>query len=355
MTNQLPAHLLNRQSRNLAGAAVSGLASGAPPHISIARGRFTLVDSAGNKKPLETLHLDVIVVDVNQAVSKVFYEGEFDPTAEDYAPPTCFSDNGKGASAQATMPQAISCMMCPHNQWGSDTSKVTGKGTKACNDYKKLAVIIPGDPDEITYLLRIPPASLKLWKNYATTIGSRPLPDKSRNFDLSDVVTRVTFDEKIQGVLNFKPIGYIDEDDSARIDEIWAENKADILIGRNDMLVTPDRIQLTGGPKAAPQAVAAPVAVAPQPKAIAQFTPPETTPAATKRRGRPPKTEPVSPPATPQASAPADDAEIPPFLRREPQQEKPQEAPKPQFGLEQPKAPPADLAASIEAAFKLPT
>ena len=45
--NALPAHLQGRQSRNLAQKAIDNIGAGNPPHLSIAGGRFTLVDVAG--------------------------------------------------------------------------------------------------------------------------------------------------------------------------------------------------------------------------------------------------------------------------------------------------------------------
>ena len=154
--NQLPAHLQHRQNRNLAAQAVGGISAGSPAHISIAGNRFTLVDEAGNQKPVQTLYLDVCVIDANAAVSKIYFDPRtpFEPGGDNSNPPICWSDNGVGASAQASQPQNASCQLCPQNAWGSATSKATGKPVKACNDVKKVAVIVPGI--DMAFLLRRP-------------------------------------------------------------------------------------------------------------------------------------------------------------------------------------------------------
>ncbi len=372
--DNLPAHILNRQSRNLAASAISGLGGNNPPHVSIARQRFTLVDAAGNEKPVNTLYLDVVISDVNQNVSKIYFDVAYDPSATDFSPPACFSDNGIGPSSQAAKPQCGTCAQCPNNAWGSDISRVSGKQTKACNDVKKIAVILPGD-DEIAYLLRIPPASLKVFKAYAKTIGGHVMPGAGRNFDLSDVITRITFDPQTQGVLNFAAVGYYGEDVAAFLDELWAEKKTDALVGRTDVPI--DASRQLAAPAAAP-ALAAPkpqmAPPAPPPAAMAQTLPPAgmqfltsstATPApiqqaaATPRkpRGRP-KSESAAQPVAPNPSAapPSVADGIPPFLRRPVEPVPPNApAPTPSFGMQQAAEPDADLQARVSAAFALPT
>ena len=182
--SNLPAHLQNRQRRDLATTAVGGINAGSPAHISIAGNRFTLVDDAGNQKPMQTLYLDVCVIDANAAVSKIYFDPRtpFEPGGDNSNPPLCWSDNGIGASAQASQPQNTSCQLCPQNAWGSATSKATGKSVKACNDVKKVAVVAPGI--DMVFLLRIPPASLKNWGKYCQTLAGHGV-------DLPDAITRL--------------------------------------------------------------------------------------------------------------------------------------------------------------------
>ena len=371
--NQLPAHLQNRQRRDLVGAALGGLNTGSPPHISIAGNRFTLVDDAGNEKPIQTLYLDVCVIDANPSVSKIYFDPRipFEPGGDNSNPPLCWSDNGVGASAQASSPQNTSCQLCPHNAWGSATSKTTGKPTKACNDVKKLAVLVPGI--EMVFLLRIPPASLKNLAKYTQTLAGHGV-------DLPDALTRLEFES--QGILKFAPQGYVDAPTAALTDKVIAAKATDVLIGRNDrpwggqadaqkIAYAQQQAPAIAAPAPAaapafmppPQPFApAPIAPAVQPfggvpaPAAAPFaqagtsSPPAATPAKRGRGPNKPKDQPGIVHADPDAGG------IPPFLQRNPP---PVAAPAPnptQFGMQAaPAAPDAGVQAALDAAFRLPT
>ena len=374
--NQLPAHLQHRQNRNLAAQAVGGISAGSPAHISIAGNRFTLVDEAGNQKPVQTLYLDVCVIDANAAVSKIYFDPRtpFEPGGDNSNPPICWSDNGIGASAQASQPQNASCQLCPQNAWGSATSKATGKPVKACNDVKKVAVIVPGI--DMAFLLRIPPASLKNWGKDCNTLAGHGV-------DLPDALTRLEFES--QGILQFTPMGYVDEATAAATDKAIAAHATDQLVGRNDRpwtgqgdaqkiayaqaqgpaqnaIAAPPAQQMApppqpfGAPAAAPSAFQPPPQAAPSPFGASQApaspfgqpgtsSPQDVTP---PKRGRGPN--------KPKADAAPADGGIPPFLQRNPAPAAPP-APNPtQFGMQAaPAAPDAGVQAALDAAFRLPT
>ena len=217
MSLELPAYLQN-SSRAVATAALAGLNQGAPPYVSIKQNRFRLVDAAGNERLVETFHLDVVIADANPHISKVFYKDAYDPTATDFKPPNCWSDNGEGPSDQALEPQCATCAACPQNAWGSATSKVTGKQTKACNDVKKLAVIVPDLAPGMSFLLRVPPASLKMLSSYISGLNGQVTG--GRRVDVTDVVTRLTFDPQVQGVLNFQAVNWISEETFKQLEEM---------------------------------------------------------------------------------------------------------------------------------------
>ena len=390
MTMQLPAHLANRQRRDLAGATMGGINSGQPPHLSIKDNRFTLVDGAGNTKPMQTLFLDICIIDANAAVSKIYYDPRtpYDPSGDNNNPPICFSDNGIGASAQASQPQNTSCQLCPHNAWGSAVSKMTGKPVKACNDLKKMAFIVPGDPNQLVYQLRIPPASLKNLAQYTQTVAGH-------GCDLYDVVTRLEFES--QGVLKFSPASFVDEATAKLTEHIWAQNATDILVGKNDRpwtgqaLAAPAAQQALPPAQPAPQPFMAPPQPVQQPAAIngpfgggapvTAFVPPSpaaaappTTPfAAPAAQPEPPKrtrrtkaeveaekaakVASTTPPfMQPAPAAPQTDGGIPPFLQGQ-QEVAQQPAPAQQnFGMNpEPPAPDAGMQAALDAAFRLPT
>lgn len=379
MTNQLPAHLQNRARRDLIGATLGGLNTGSPPHISIAGNRFTLVDDAGNEKPIQTLFLDVCVIDANASVSKIFFDPRtpYEPGGDNSNPPICWSDNGIGASAQASQPQNTSCQLCPQNAWGSSTSKATGKPTKACNDVKKLAVLVP--PMEMVFLLRIPPASLKHLAKYTQTLAGHGV-------DLPDAVTRLEFES--QGVLKFTPVGYVDEATAALTDKVVAAKATDLLIGRNDRPWTgqadaqklayaaQSNGQLPAPP--VPQAAPAPIAPPPQPFGGGQAVSPEQNSglrAHAAAFGAPPQaSDPFAQPGTssptdappkrgrgpnkpkPDAAPAPTEEGIPPFLQRNAQPSVPPAPPANTFGMNpNPPAPDAGVTAALVAAFRLPT
>lgn len=390
--NLLPAHLQNRRG-GLTNAVSQGLSSGAPPYISIAKNRFTLIDAAGNERPLQTLHADVVIVQANPTVSKVYYDKPFDPSASEFSPPACFSDNGIGPSRQSQKPQSTTCAACPNNVWGSDVSRVSGKATKACNDVKKIAVVLAESPD-MPFLLRVPPASLKHLSAYVKTIAAQNAGN--RQVEVSDVVTRVTFDPQVQGVLNFAPVGWIDERTAAAMDKIWDAKAADDLVGLND---TPYQGPIGLGAPAAQPHPQGQLPPPPQP-AIQQFIPPAQPAAAApsapqvtsappasaapRRRGRPKKeaAPAVQVPAFMQAPNPAAnqappgqaaagihaagfpgtgpaaqgpaDLDLPAFLRR-PDPSQPTPAAPARFGMvDQAPQPNAELNAAIERAMNLP-
>ena len=228
---QIPAHLMNRPSRGLAAAAIQGIGGNFPAHISIKDNRFTLVDAAGNKKPHEKLFLDVVIVDVNPVLSKIYYAGKYDPKADNNEGPACYSDNGVAPSASAPKPQHNVCASCPQNVWGSSISAMTGKQTKACNDIKKMAVVVPELGDDIVFLFTVPPASLKNLASYVRTLSGMSLGD--RPAEPSDVVMRVSFES--QGVLKFEPVSFIDERTANLIDELDKSDKTAKLVGRDDV------------------------------------------------------------------------------------------------------------------------
>lgn len=373
----LPAHLQHRQKRDLIGTAIGGINSGSPPHVSIAGNRFTLVDDAGNEKPIQTLYLDVCVIDANAAVSKIYFDPKtpFVPGGDNANPPLCWSDNGIGASAQASVPQNASCQLCPQNAWGSSVSKQTGKPTKACNDVKKVAVIVPGL--EHVFLLRIPPASLKNWGKYCQTLGGHGV-------DLPDAVTRLEFES--QGILKFTPMGYVDAPTAAFGDKVIASKGTDLLIGRNDRAWTgqADAQKVAYAEKQAPaQIERQPMQAPPQPfggQQAGAVAPgfagiPEGQRVDPFGGGQPPTSSQTDATPAKRTRGPnkakeqpaAQDDGIPPFLRRTGMEavahadgqnagnEVPPRNPT-QFGMQaNAPAPDAGVQAALDAAFRLPT
>lgn len=229
---QLPAHLANRRSRNLAEALTANLGVGSPPYVSIMGNRFTLVDSAGAEITVPTYdpqigpYIDCVLIDLLERTSKIFYDRPFDPGAQQYEPPACFSDNGIGPSANAAKPQSLTCAACPQGMWGSKVSAVSGKGVKACNDIQKIAVLVPGH--EMPFLLRLPP-------NSRTNLRAYTEKFRASGVQLDFVVTRISFEQGQLGTLKFDGAAFVDEALTIQIDKILDAKATDVMIGRTDM------------------------------------------------------------------------------------------------------------------------
>ena len=245
--NQVPS--IFAKNRNVSRAAVADLGPGMHPRISIQGSRFTLIDAGGAKAPWNGFQLPVIVIGANPKKSKVYYDGPFDPTNP--GPPTCYSDNGVAPSVNASRKMARTCGECRLGGWGSAQSSLTGKDTKACQDKKKIAVRVVGDPNRLVYELQVPPASLKIFTQYAMDVEKHTTPDNSRKADISDVVTVIFFKQEAVGILQFHQLGWISNLDAAdgwhpngapdgglaiaqEIDQIVEGNIIDDLIGLND-------------------------------------------------------------------------------------------------------------------------
>lgn len=132
-----------------------GLGASMPlPVLSIRGSKFHLRKD-GQEVPLKKMELDVIFVDSRPNVSKRFYGGKFVEGSTDA--PTCSSADGSTPDVSA--PVSASCATCPNNAWGSRISEA-GKEGKACQDYKRVVVYLPGVLDT-PCVLDFPATSLK--------------------------------------------------------------------------------------------------------------------------------------------------------------------------------------------------
>lgn len=391
----LPASLAGLTRRRILDDADQGLGTSRGAHISIRGNRFRLIDGAGNEKLVETTYLDVVVCDANPNTSKVYFAGEYNPSNPSDDPPACWSDNGTGPSKDALSPQSPTCTVCPWNDRNSATSKLTGKGIKACSDRKKIGVVLPDAPDVVVYELQIPPGSLTNLRAYNKWINQQATG--GRALDLADLVTRIEFDPDKTGVMLFKPAGWADDDRTIQLLQyIETNNLGAAAVGRNDVALDPARFALPA--KTVPyEQIAAPVAPQAPPQQFAlpprqAAAPPAVLPA------------PVAPPASPEAPrqkrraatpSPAQEAQvapfmaaaqentvagrpvlqhtpmpmmggnanaqipaIPEFLRRDGQAGPRQDAsvpPTPQFGMGAGAPPPPDVAQALQSAMSLPT
>ena len=232
MVSQIPAYLQQRQSRTVTERAATGLGASMPPHISIQGNSFTLIDAAGNEQN-EGGTIDVCIADVSDVNCKRFYgDKKWTPDSKD--PPICFSANGIGPSRDASQPQNSICATCPKNERGSAVSAISGASIKACRDEKWLA-LIPIKYPTMMFQLVLTPGSFKNWRDFLK-------PFETHGIDISDSVTRISFEPKATGVLQFSPaqlpqggIIWIDENTFKTREAALLAKQTDALVGRTDV------------------------------------------------------------------------------------------------------------------------
>jgi len=353
-TAQLPAYLQNTGTPNFTDRLGANLGTRAQPYLSIKDDRLTLVDTTGDTRPVLTRdpktgdpYIDCVVIDTCDYESKIYYGRSYDPKAETFSPPVCWSDNGVAPSVNCSEPQAISCTPDPSGQngckwavWGSGRAAPGSKTVPpACAKIQKIALLIPGE--DIQFLLRVPPNSLVELANYNGKF-------KGHAFSMPDVFTRISLRDK---TLFFTGLGFINEETAKLRNQVLLAKKTDALVGRGDKARQvgdmPRQVgkspalgapyggdpyaQLAPAPVEQPDPVFAAIAgtdMAPAPTRIAAPEPAASSLSApTRRRGRPPKE------AAPQTNG--------------------SEAPQAPFphGMAQAPEPSADLEASLKSVF----
>ena len=338
--NQVPAWWNKRTTDT--NDFLSGIGTSLPPHLSIGMNRFTLVDNAGNERP-PAMSIDVCIIAANNNASRVYYDPNtpFDPSGATNSPPLCWSDNGTGPSRNAAQPQSPTCAACPKSIWGSAQSRMTGKGIPACQQSKKVAFLVPSDADDILYMFKIPPASLKNLAAYVKTLAGNKVG--GRSVAPSDVVTRLEFES--QGVIKFTPVGLIDEDMFNRSERYYTQQDVIAQItGRDDVARDPSlpitAIQEPPQPTIRQQAMQTV-----QPKPNLSFMPVGETVA--PKRGRPPGKK-VEDKAT-------EVVDLPKFLDRSKDVPKNESGPKEVGpGMVSAPAPSDEISKALNAAFNLP-
>lgn len=231
--NQLPAYLqqLVSDPRFTApsSALSAGISQGGWPRISIKASRFRLQSPQGAEVVVQDTFLDVVIVDANTNISKIYYKQAYDAKSDDgnFKAPDCYSDNGVAPSSKAASPQCGTCQACPHNIWGSKISP-NGAQTKACADSKKVAVLIADNPDGPVFELRVPAASLKNLGAYGNELTKRAVQEWQ-------VVTRLSFDENSDfPKLVFKAISYISPEHAAALVDVKDTEEVNQCTGKND-------------------------------------------------------------------------------------------------------------------------
>ena len=217
----------------LTKAAMGGLGMSTPQHIEANQGMFSLISASRDRLKSIPTHLDVIVLDSNEHLSKVYYDTDYQ--AGNPQPPKCHADNGIGPSVNAREPQSRLCADCPQNVWGSGKPGLNGSRTKACRDLKKLVVWTQEDKST-QYLFVVPPASLTAWNAYCGWL-------LSEGAEVWQVVTRISFanDPKRPNTLLFDvaqrgngDVAWVPKEFEAWYRPKLEARKWDLLLGRDD-------------------------------------------------------------------------------------------------------------------------
>lgn len=190
----LPAAQRQRRQQGLAvtGNFAAGIRD-AFPVLSI-RGKVFRARIDGEETPLidpQTRQaipfLDVIMVNASEKLSKNYYIGSYDET-DSNNPPNCWSLDSIRPDQSVAQKVSLSCISCPMNAFNSDPS---GRGGKACQDQRRVAVIMPHmlgmPPEKSMFLMRVPQSSLKEMRKYVNML------DRSA-IDPNVVITRLSFD-----------------------------------------------------------------------------------------------------------------------------------------------------------------
>lgn len=221
----LPAHLQGLVPTGMTARAADGMGSSLPPHISIQGNKFTFVDASGNEAP-PMLTFDGYIIDISDHMNKRFYKKKYDQNATTYEPPNCWSSNGVGPSREATEPQSMTCEACPQNVRGSAISQMSGAAIKACRDERWIAVMVPA-LGPMVFQAIISPGSFKNWKAYIAGL-------EHHKVEPFWVLTRFSFEDKTNGVLQFTMINYTAAEHLPVIQAALAEHKSDAIVGRLD-------------------------------------------------------------------------------------------------------------------------
>jgi hypothetical protein len=210
----VPAFLRNAQVNN--EDLTANVGSGFP--VLSVKGKTWALVKGGERKVLTrdidgeavpTNSVEVVILKANKHLSKIYYAKGY--SEGDVGKPDCYSNSGDAPEKDAESPQAKSCAMCKHNQWGSKVSE-DGKKLKACQDARRVAVAAAGRINE-PMLLRIPPASLRPLHDYAQMLGKRGV-------GYNAVVTKIKFDpDAATPKLVFEAKAFVSEEQFEQVQE----------------------------------------------------------------------------------------------------------------------------------------
>ena len=207
-SSNVPAFARNNELSDTAKALTGGGTGSSVKRISIKGGVFRLVAGGKEIASIDDRHLDVIIVKAAPKVSRIYYEGAYDP--ERISGPDCWSNDGEKPDASIKAPQNKTCMGCPQNEAGSGNGN-----SRACRYQQRLAVVLENNPSGDVLQLTLPATSI-----FGKEEGDkRPLQAYARFLAVQtppvnpeQIVTRMKFDTKAESPkLFFTPVRWLEE------------------------------------------------------------------------------------------------------------------------------------------------
>lgn len=185
------------------------------------RKQLTKTDDDGEIIPVASISISVLRANLK---ARVYYADAYEEDSAAGARPTCHSLDGIAPANDSEVKQAAKCQLCPHAVWGSKTGDMeSGKGT-ACSPNARLAVAAPDKPSE-PMLLRVPPASIKAFRDAVKLGEARQLP-------YNQLVMRIGFDrEAASPKLTFKPVGVLDDGHYQTVADMYENEVVQQIVG----------------------------------------------------------------------------------------------------------------------------
>lgn len=188
---ELPDYMKATEPSAMGGGLGTG---GGRNRIGLKACRFRLIEGGDEVAVKDENFLDVVVVNANPHVSRMYYAGKYDPTVK--IAPTCFSSDGITPYEGVQVKQSEKCNGCPQNVKGSAVTEA-GEKRRACSFSKRLVVMLDGDENQNLYQIDLKSMSIfgdgTPEKGLYTLAGYNKLLH-SKNVRVEALVTRLSFD-----------------------------------------------------------------------------------------------------------------------------------------------------------------
>jgi len=245
-----PAHLRANRGLSDLTRSLTGGGGGGGKRISI-RGKMFRKIVGGEEVGKIKDELNVVIVNANRNVSRIFYAGKYEPDA--VVPPTCWSTNGQVPDEAVEEKQSPNCATCANNVAGSSSS-----GGRACRYQRRIAIVLEGDPTGEVYQLTLPSMSI-----FGKGTGNIHPFDSyikflaGNNYNVEEVITKVIMDSDSDTPrLLFSPVRHVTEDElglvQTAIDSPEAKAAVNMTVSQMDGVQAKPTL---AAPKATPKPV----------------------------------------------------------------------------------------------------